>query len=502
MEIESAITQEKAGLLARVWGWFKPLPGKFKAKVLGVAKSTKQLGKDDPRRVIHSLKVGLALTLVSLFYYWRPLYDGIGIAGMWAVLTVVVVFEFSVGATLCKSLNRGLATLLAGALGVGAQHLASLFADREEPIVLGILVFLQAAASTFSRFFPRIKARYDYGVLIFILTFSMISVSGYRIEELLDMANQRLYTILIGGATCIFISIFVCPVWSGGDLHNLIASNIDKLANYLEGFGDEYFQTSENEGCATASTKNDKSFLQGYKSVLTSKGTEDSLANFARWEPGHGRFLFRHPWKQYLKVGALARQCAYHIETLNSHINADDVVQAPQEFVRAIKPSCTKMSSESGKALKALASAIKAMKHPTSANQHVDESKAAVDDLKMALESASNIEDTDLLTIVPTTTVASILVEIVKCVEKISESMHELSQLAQFKSVEPTVSPEKQLHLLHRGSVNPVLDGDDSTAFDDHVVIITVLDDQKAGKNTPEEIIENVPQAPKPSGVV
>lgn len=97
MEIESAITQEKAGLLARVWGWFKALPGKFKAKVLEVAKSTKQLGKDDPRRVIHSLKVGLALTLVSLLYYWRPLYGGIGIAGMWAVLTVVVVFEFTVG---------------------------------------------------------------------------------------------------------------------------------------------------------------------------------------------------------------------------------------------------------------------------------------------------------------------------------------------------------------------------------------------------------------------
>lgn len=98
MEIESEIThQERAGLLARVWGWFKALPGKIKAKILEVANSTKKLGKDDPRRVIHSLKVGLALTLVSLLYYWRPLYDGIGIAGIWAVITVVVVFEFSVG---------------------------------------------------------------------------------------------------------------------------------------------------------------------------------------------------------------------------------------------------------------------------------------------------------------------------------------------------------------------------------------------------------------------
>lgn len=63
----------------------------------------------------------------------------------------------------------------------------------------------------------------------------MISVSGYQVDKLFEMADQRLYTILIGGATCIFISIFVCPVWSGGDLHNLIASNLDKLANYLQG---------------------------------------------------------------------------------------------------------------------------------------------------------------------------------------------------------------------------------------------------------------------------
>lgn len=168
------------------------------------------------------------------------------------------------------------------------------------------------------------------------------------------------------------------------------------------------------------------------------------------------------------------------------------------EFVRAIKPSCVKMSSESGKALRALALAIKTMKHPTPANQHVEESKAAVEDLKTALDqsstSAYNIKDTDLLAIVPAATMASILVEIVKCVEEISESVHELSQLAHFSmKVEPTVSPEKQpQHLLHRGSVNPVLGGDD-----DFVIVTVVNDDQTAGRDTPE-IIENIPpQAPK-----
>jgi hypothetical protein len=47
--------------------------------------------------VVHGLKVALALTLCSVFYYVHPLYDFTGGNAMWAVLTVVVVFEYSVG---------------------------------------------------------------------------------------------------------------------------------------------------------------------------------------------------------------------------------------------------------------------------------------------------------------------------------------------------------------------------------------------------------------------
>ncbi|XWS59383.1 hypothetical protein CRYUN_Cryun08bG0117100 [Craigia yunnanensis] len=463
MEFEST-AQEKARFFASAWDRIKALPVKLKAKVISIAKRIKKLGKDDPRRLIHSLKVGLALTLVSLIFYVRPLYDGFGVSGMWAVLTVVVVFEFTVGGTLSKCLNRGFATFLAGALGIGADYFASLFEKKGEPIVLGILVFLLAAAATFSRFFPRIKARYDYGVLIFILTFSLVAVSGYRVDELVVLAHQRLSTIIMGGATCMLISIFICPVWAGEDLHKAVASNLEKLATYLEGFGGIYFQSCIDDGSAVVS-KDGKSFLEGYRSILNSKNSEESLANFARWEPGHGRFRLRHPWKHYLKIGALARQCAYQFEAINGYIDSD--IQASQEFKSKIEGSCKRMSAECVKALKALATAIKTMTDPSTANPHMENSKAAMKDLKFALKAAS-LENADFLAIVPAATVASILVEIVKSVEKISEAVHELSQLAHFnKTVEPTVSPEKSQQLLHRGIIQPVSYADDN----DNVVI-------------------------------
>ena len=50
-------------------------------------------------------------------------------------------------------------------------------------------------------FFPNVKRKYDYGVLIFILTFSLMAVSGYQIGQILKLAHQRLSTVPIGGAT-------------------------------------------------------------------------------------------------------------------------------------------------------------------------------------------------------------------------------------------------------------------------------------------------------------
>lgn len=65
---------------------------------MGVARDAQKLGKDDPRRIAHSFKVGLAIAVVSLFYYFDFLYEnGYGVSAMWVVMTVVVVFEFSMG---------------------------------------------------------------------------------------------------------------------------------------------------------------------------------------------------------------------------------------------------------------------------------------------------------------------------------------------------------------------------------------------------------------------
>ncbi|KAF8039375.1 hypothetical protein BT93_B1797 [Corymbia citriodora subsp. variegata] len=388
LEMGVATSQERAGVLARAWRRLIGLPKNLMAKVVEVAEKVMKLGQDDPRRVVHSLKVGFALSLVSLIYYLQPLYNGFGVNAMWAVMTVVVVFEFYVGATLSKGLNRGLATLLAGALGVGAHHLASLSGKTGEPILLGFFVFLQATGSTFMRFFPRIKAKYDYGMLIFILTFALVSVSGFRVDEILEVAHQRLSTVIIGGSACLIVSIVLCPVWAGEDLHRLIALN----------------------------------------------------ANFASWEPPHGRFGFRHPWKQYLKIGASIRQCAYRIEALDGYLTTK--FQAPPLVQTRLKELCAEMGMEAARALRELSCSLKTMTAPSSATPHLEKSQTAAKALKSLLKTTSWRGATDFLAVVHTATVTSLLIDVIDCTDKIAESMNELVSLAGFK---PTEKAKKHL---------------------------------------------------------
>ncbi|OEL29316.1 Aluminum-activated malate transporter 1 [Dichanthelium oligosanthes] len=159
-----------------------------------------------------------------------------------------------------KGLNRAFATVVASFLAVGAHEEASLVvpsSEKAEFILLVLFIFFLASAATFSRFIPEIKARYDYGVSIFILTFSLVDVSSYRVEELMPLALQRASTLFAGVAICLCTTVFVFPFWAGEDLHNLAAGNLDKLGEFLEGMESECF--GENARIENLEGKN---FLQ------------------------------------------------------------------------------------------------------------------------------------------------------------------------------------------------------------------------------------------------
>ncbi|CAI0470969.1 unnamed protein product [Linum tenue] len=271
-----------------------------------------QVGKDDPRRAIHAVKVGLALTLVSMLYLLEPLFEGIGQNAIWAVMTVVVVLEFTAGATLCKGLNRGLGTIMAGSLAFLIEFVA------EETGQVGRAIFIGWAAATYLRFLPYVKKNYDYGVVIFLLTFNLITVSSFRVSNVMKIAHERLITIAIGCGICLFMSLLVFPIWSGQDLHNSTVNKLQGLAKSIEAVTEVREEESDEEDKSC----DEDPIYKGYKAVLDSKSIDEALALYASWEPRHSRHC-RYPWQQYVKVGAALRRFSYTVVALHGCLQTE-----------------------------------------------------------------------------------------------------------------------------------------------------------------------------------
>ena len=72
-------------------------PASAKKTSLVMRTPSRVIRNGDNRRLLHAAKVGLALVLVSLLYMLEVIHDRLGDNAMWAVMTVVVIFEFTAG---------------------------------------------------------------------------------------------------------------------------------------------------------------------------------------------------------------------------------------------------------------------------------------------------------------------------------------------------------------------------------------------------------------------
>ncbi|CAN4076040.1 unnamed protein product [Withania somnifera] len=343
-----------------------------------------RVGKEDPRRVIHSIKVGFSLTLVSLLYLMEPLFNGFGSNAIWAVMTVVVVLEFTAGATLCKGLNRGLGTLLAGSLAFLIEYVATKTGHIFRAIFIGAALFFIGATATYMRFFPYIKKNYDYGVVIFLLTFNLITVSSYRVVNVLKIAHERLYTIAIGCGICLLMSLLIFPNWSGEDLHSFTAAKFEGLAKSIEACVNEYFTDEEQQKAKENSSDLEDPIYNGYKTVLDSKSFDETLALYASWEPRHSRHCYKFPWQQYVKLGNVLRHFGYTIVALHGCLQTE--IQTPRSVRAMFKDPCIRLAGEVTKALKELGDSIRYRRHcsPEILSDHLHE---ALQDLNNAIKS-------------------------------------------------------------------------------------------------------------------
>ncbi|KAM3325942.1 aluminum-activated malate transporter 13 [Capsicum chacoense] len=392
---------------------------KLKVSFINIVSSLKErIGKLDMKKVIHSVKVGIALVLVSLLYLLDPLFQKVGQNAMWAIMTVVVVFEFFAGATLSKGINRAIGTILGGGLGCLAAILADKSGEIGGALVVGISVIIIGVGATYTRLIPSVKKRYDYGVMIFILTFSLVVVSGVRADKIMKLAGERLSNIGMGFAVCIFTS-FIYPIWAGDELHSSTATKFDKLATSIQGCLDEYFEIANDK------EKQPAMDMSGCKSVMHSKSSDESLANFAKWEPWHGKFGFSYSWEKYLIIGEVLRELAAMVLSFKACIQS---VRQPSPTEReSIREPCEKIGLSLATILKELGESIRDMK--------IYRAKILVTEcirrelISLLVNSENN--STDETTLGLSSFIFQIL-EMVDKVELLAKKVEELGEIAHF----------------------------------------------------------------------
>ncbi|XP_076922477.1 aluminum-activated malate transporter 4-like [Bidens hawaiensis] len=370
-------------------------------------------GLSDPRQFIFAGKSGLALAFVSILIFFKEPFSYIREHSIWAVLTVIVVFEFSIGATLVKGFLRGLGTASAAILALGCAQL-SVWAGKWQECIVLISIFIAGAITSFLKLYPSMRV-YEYGFRVFMLTFAVVMVSGT--SEFFDTAVSRMLLVFVGAGICLIVSLCVYPIWSGEDLHKLVVDNFRGVATSLEGIiiiitiiVTYNFNERMNEyifsciECVRSYLQNveyqripskilvyqatDDPLYTGYRAAVQSTSKEEALLGFANWEPPHGPYkMWRYPWSHFLKVSGALRHCAFMVMAMHGCILSE--IQAAPELRMMFRNEIQQVGIEGAKVLRELGNKLEKVEKLNPGFEMLDKVHEAAEDLQMLIDKKS-----------------------------------------------------------------------------------------------------------------
>ncbi|KAI8875345.1 hypothetical protein K501DRAFT_233819 [Backusella circina FSU 941] len=161
----------------------------------------------------YAIKFAIATELLALMA-WLPI-EGVNELynnnhGQWALLSCMVVFNFTVGSTALQCLFRVLATII----GAIAGYIALLAARRNEnPYVLAVMILI----FQIPMWYTLLGSKYPRIGFISILTMAVITSTGYSDkyqEDLFAPVWKRTLTAIFAILVVLIVDLLIWPVWA------------------------------------------------------------------------------------------------------------------------------------------------------------------------------------------------------------------------------------------------------------------------------------------------
>lgn len=230
------------------------------------------------QRILHALKVAVAVSLASLFVLISSLNDALQGTGVWAIITVVIVTLQTPGDTTHKMLNRTAGTLVAAVLALLVGVLGRSLSELAFPaghVFIAVMNFLITAIGIW---FSTAVGQWSYAFLLGTLTYVFITISVLQAGS--SGAIFRVLMIILGGVIGFLISWLPPHIRALDVARAYLADNVADTAVCAE-LVVHNFLTGRllNPIQAIHSGEADDNFHRLYKTIIESRGPlEDAIS--------------------------------------------------------------------------------------------------------------------------------------------------------------------------------------------------------------------------------
>ena len=182
------------------------------------------------RRRVLATKTGAAVVLTALLALVDDMYTFTQ-SGPWAVVTVVITMQPTVGATVYKAVQRCLGTVFAAiAAALVGSFASQLLPGPQAQVMLGVVLMVATAALNYLST-AKEWTKWSYAIFLSYLTFDFLVLQAYR--ESFATSLNRILMIAVGAAAAALISCLPPRVVAFDQVRGMCADSLCDSADAL-----------------------------------------------------------------------------------------------------------------------------------------------------------------------------------------------------------------------------------------------------------------------------